>query len=347
MSSTGRSAVQIGAGFALLAACLFGVSTPLLRHFHAGPFVTASLLYTGAALASLPHRGVSSDTPIRIRNTPRIVAAALSGAVIAPACLAWGLSRTTATVGSLLLASEAFFTVALAALFYREPIGKRLGAALALITLASMVLVRGAGSASLGGLAGALAVMAACAAWALDNTIARPLADLDARQVVIAKSLMGALLSVAIALGFGETAPPYAVALGLIATGGLGYGVSLRCYLLAQRRIGAARTGSIFATAPFVGALAAWLTGQGEIDRSTVLAGCLVALGLYLQLRETHGHEHAHDAMDHEHAHRHDDGHHAHAHDPPVTGEHSHPHRHTPLRHTHPHGQDLHHRHGH
>jgi len=164
---------------------------------------------------------------------------------------------------------------------------------------------------------------------------------------VIAKSLMGALLSVAIALGFGETAPPYAVALGLIATGGLGYGVSLRCYLLAQRRIGAARTGSIFATAPFVGALAAWLTGQGEIDRSTVLAGCLVALGLYLQLRETHGHEHAHDAMDHEHAHRHDDGHHAHAHDPPVTGEHSHPHRHTPLRHTHPHGQDLHHRHGH
>lgn len=45
----------------------------------------------------------------------------------------------------------------------------------------------------------------------------------------------------------GEPAPASGAVLSLLALGATGYGLSLRLYLLAQRRIGAARTGSVFA----------------------------------------------------------------------------------------------------
>ena len=50
--------------------------------------------------------------------------------------------------------------------------------------------------------------------------------------------------------------------IALCVVGGLGYGFSLRFYLLAQRNFGAARTGSLFAIAPFIGAFAAFLLGE-------------------------------------------------------------------------------------
>jgi drug/metabolite transporter (DMT)-like permease len=345
-----RHPFRLGTALALLSASLFGMSTPLLRYFgaHAGPFTTAALLYAGAALASAP-RSHTSEAPLRKEHAPRVLVVAVFGAVVAPACLAWGLARTSGMLGSLLLASEAFFTALLAALFYREPIGARLGAALAVISLASALLVHGASSTGAGTL-GALAVLGASLAWALDNTLTRPLADLDPRQVVLAKAGAGALLSLVLASR--EALPTAGAAAGLLVTGGLGYGVSLRLYLQAQRRIGAARTGSIFAVAPFVGAVAAWGAGDGVLDRYVLAASALVAIGLTLHLREQHSHEHAHPEMTHDHAHRHDDGHHDHDHEEGVSavdakGEHSHPHRHAPTRHAHPHAPDLHHRHGH
>ena len=48
--------------------------------------------------------------------------------------------------------------------------------------------------------------------------------------------------------------PSVATAIALFAVGATGYGLSLRFYLLAQRAFGAARTGSVFAFAPFIGA---------------------------------------------------------------------------------------------
>jgi hypothetical protein len=145
----------------------------------------------------------------------------------------------------------------------------------------------------------------------------------------------------------GEPWPHAGAAVALVACGAVGYGLSLRLYLRAQRVIGAARTGSVFAAAPFLGAVAAWGLGERTGGASTLAAGALCVLGIWLHLTETHGHEHTHDCMDHEHAHRHDDGHHDHRHDEMPRGEHSHPHRHEPMAHSHPHGPDVHHRHGH
>jgi drug/metabolite transporter (DMT)-like permease len=180
--------------------------------------------------------------------------------------------------------------------------------------------------------------------WALDNALARPLADRDPASVVLAKGALGACLSGTVAWVTGD-APPRAAALaGIFACGAIGFGVSLRLYLLAQRRMGAGRTASVFAVAPFVGALVAAAMGEGA---STALGGAavLMAIGVYLHVTEVHAHWHQHEPTFHDHAHRHDDGHHAHHHDPMPEGEHSHPHQHEAHDHVHAHAEDLHHRH--
>jgi hypothetical protein len=135
--------------------------------------------------------------------------------------------------------------------------------------------------------------------------------------------------------------------MALFAIGATGYGLSLRFYLLAQRAFGAARTGSVFAFAPFIGASFAVALGDRSASGLMVLGSVLMLAGVVLHLAESHGHAHEHEALEHEHAHRHGDGHHDHHHDPMPAADHSHGHRHAPLRHQHPHVPDAHHGHRH
>jgi ABC-type nickel/cobalt efflux system permease component RcnA len=131
----------------------------------------------------------------------------------------------------------------------------------------------------------------------------------------------------------------------------LGYGLSLRFYLLAQRAFGAARTGSVFAFAPFIGAMGAFAFGDRSMGWTMLAAGALMLAGVALHLIESHSHPHTHEVLEHEHAHSHDpkqaDGHHMHTHDVLSTGSHSHPHKHEPMQHAHPHVPDVHHGHAH
>jgi drug/metabolite transporter (DMT)-like permease len=247
----------------------------------------------------------------------------------------------------LLLNLEAVFTVMLAAAFYREPVGRRVAVAASLMLSGGALLAwRGGESGASSGL-GLLAVACASLCWALDNTLTRPLADVDPRAVVFWKGVLGAGLSIAAAWLFGDAWPRTAAVLALLTCGATGYGLSLRLYLRAQRMLGAARTGSLFALAPFVGAAVAFALGDRANIALVLASAAFFGLAVYLHVTETHGHHHVHDALEHEHTHRHDDGHHTHTHDPLVTGEHSHPHRHEAGDHDHPHGADLHHRHGH
>jgi drug/metabolite transporter (DMT)-like permease len=351
--------IAAGTLLALVSALLFGASTPAVQRLGKGlgPFSTAALLYAGAAgfaaLALAAGRrgtvpGVRRDAPLRARHLPRLVAVAVAGALLAPAALAWGLSRSSGVAASLLINLEGVFTLVLGAWIHHEHVGRRVGLAVAVMTAGGALVVlgaRGSGGAELWGLA---AVTLATLCWAVDNTLARPLADLDPAAVVAAKGGLGAALSIALAALSGDPFPRSpAPAAGLLLVGALGYGLSLRLYLLAQRRLGAGRTASVYAVAPFAGAAVAGLAGQPFGGASSLAGGALLAVGVALHLTEHHEHTHAHDALDHEHAHRHDDGHHDHVHDPLPEGEHSHLHRHEAVEHDHEHAPDLHHGHRH
>jgi drug/metabolite transporter (DMT)-like permease len=338
-----------GGWFAVLAALAFGVTTPLIQALGRGigPSPSSALLYAGAALASgnpLGTSPVGKEARVRKAHVGRLLVTACFGAVAAPLCLTWGLQHTDGAGASLLLNIEAVFTVVFAWMFFRESIGRRVASGLAAMVAGGACLVLG-GERGAGLGWGALAIVGATLGWALDSVLSRPLADLNPTEVVRWKGTFGAVFALAIALGCASPFPTLERSLGLLACGATGYGLSLRLYLLAQRRIGAARTGSIFALAPFVGAATACLMGDRSANWATLGAAFLFASGVALQLTEVHNHRHSHESMEHEHVHRHDDGHHLH--DVLTAGEHSHVHRHEAQAHEHAHAPDLHHGHRH
>jgi drug/metabolite transporter (DMT)-like permease len=339
-----------GGLLALLAAVLFGVSTPLLQRVGqgAGPFTTAALLYAGAALIGLFLRQPSArEARLMSRDMPRLLAMAAFGAVIGPVALAWGLQRTSGTSASLMLTLEALFTALLAWRLYNETMDRRVWAAMMLLLAGGMVLVLDQSRSGTTQLAGLLAVMLATAAWGVDNTLSRTLAERDPGQVVLAKGALGVCATTVLAFANNEPLPTAWIVFGLLAIGATGYGLSLRFYLLAQRAFGAARTGSVFAFAPFIGAMFAVILGERGAGLLLALGSVLMLAGVLLHLMESHAHLHTHAALEHEHAHTHDDGHHTHVHTPMPTGAHSHRHQHAPVQHAHAHVPDAHHTHQH
>jgi drug/metabolite transporter (DMT)-like permease len=339
-----------GGLLALAAAALFGISTPLVQKFGAslGPFTTAALLYAGAALiGAVLRRPAQREAALRASDLPRVACMALFGAALGPVALAWGLQHTSGTSASLMLTLEAVFTAMLAWALYREVMDRRVWLAMLLLLLGGVVLVLDRGQQGGVQLWGLLAILVATAAWGLDNTLSRGVADRDPAQVVLAKSMLGVAITTGLAIVSGETRPTPLAAAALLGIGATGYGASLQLYLLAQRTFGAARTGSVFAFAPFIGALFALLLGDRSASWGIAMGGALMLLGVLLHLMESHEHEHEHEALEHEHAHSHDDGHHDHRHDPMPVGPHSHLHRHDAGRHSHPHVPDAHHGHRH
>lgn len=339
-----------GGLLALLAAALFGLSTPMVQSLGkgVGSFTTAALLYAGAAVVAWVLRQPGAqEAGIKKSDWPRLFAMAGTGAVIGPVALAWGLQHTSGSSASLMLTLEAVFTAVLAWRWYGETLDKRVVAAVALMLAGGVVLVIEQGTLGQVQLWGLLAVMLATVAWGVDNTLSRGVADRDPGQVVLVKAVLGSVCTLALATLFDEPIPMVTTAMGLVAVGATGYGLSLRFYLLAQRTFGAARTGSVFAFAPFIGAIGALALGDRSGSGLMVAAGALMLLGVLLHLMEAHGHEHTHDELEHEHAHRHDDGHHDHAHATMPTGTHSHWHKHEPVTHSHAHVPDAHHGHSH
>lgn len=335
---------------ALGAAVLFGVSTPLVQRFGVGigSFSTAALLYAGAALVgALIRQPIEREARVQRGDARRLILMALFGAGIGPVALAWGLQRTSGTSASLMLTLEAVFTAVLARLWYHETLDRRVTVAMTLLTLGGMALVLDRAQAGSNQMAGLLTVMVATAAWGVDNTLSRALADRDPGQVVMYKGAIGAAATTVFAIAFGEPAPALWAAAALVAVGATGYGLSLRFYLLAQRAFGAARTGSVFAFAPFVGALFAVLLGERSASPWMSGGAALMIAGIVLHLVERHSHEHEHVSLEHEHAHVHDDGHHDHAHEGMPAGSHSHVHSHEPTCHAHAHVPDEHHTHRH
>lgn len=346
------SSLRNGIVAAALSALSFGVSAPAVARLgvDVGPFATAALLYAGALGSSWAMSGFAARAPIALlrRHGVRLLLIAALGAALGPAAFAWGLQRAGATSGSLLLNFEAIFTAVLAWQLFAEPFGMRFGTALAAMAIGGAVLaVDGVRQAEVNTF-GLLAIVFATSCWALDNTLTRSLSEEPPLLVVAAKSALGATLAFALSRALGEPAPRSASQYALLLlVGAVGYGLSLRLYLEAQARIGAARTASVFALAPFVGAFVAWSFGDRALGWGGALSVPFFALGAYLHLTERHQHLHRHEAVEHEHAHRHDDGHHLHTHEPPVIGEHTHRHRHEAMEHDHDHAPDLHHRHEH
>lgn len=339
---------------ALLAAALFGGSTPFVKLLigDTAPLVLAGLLYLGSGL------GLAVARLLRDRNWQ---ASGLSGSdwfwfggpivfggVLAPFLLVFGLVGTGAGTASLLLNLEAVLTAALAWVVFKEHADRRIVAGMALIVAGGVALSWPSGETAVGELSGPLAIMGACLCWAIDNNLTRKVSTSDAVFIAGAKGLVAGVVNLGLALVLGYSLPVWPLTGATMVVGMLGYGLSLVLFVRALRELGTSRTGAYFSTAPFVGAaLSILLLGEATPTRFWV-AAVLMGLGVWLHLSERHGHEHTHESMIHSHEHTHDE-HHQHVHDSPCDGQepHSHPHSHSPLHHSHGHFPDIHHRHRH
>jgi len=344
-----RTQIRRGVGLAAVAALTFGATVPLLKFASAGVgvFTSGGLLYLGAAVvagAAVAWRRPPGGGLLRAGALGRLLGLALLGAVCAPALLVAGVKRTDAVTTSLLLTLEAPFTMLLAWLLFREHLGRRALIAAALVLAGALLAAAPSGAPGRAG-SGTALVAGAMLVWALDNIVSRTFADRDPLSIIAGKGLLGGGLSIAAAALVGEPRPPIAAIAAIGAIGAVGYGVSLFCYLRAQSLIGAARTASVFAAAPFIGSVTALALGAPWPGAALAGAAALMLAGVWLHASERHHHAHRHEAIRHEHVHTHDDGHHTHTHDPMPSGPHSHVHEHDAVTHDHEHGEDLHHRH--
>jgi len=341
---------QTGVPAALGAALLFGAGTPfakLLLH-NVNPWLLAGLLYLGSGVGLTLYRRLTRAPAVRLprHEAPWFIGAIVSGGVIGPVLLMLGLTGMPASGASLLLNAEGVFTALLAWFAFKENFDHRIALGMVAIVAGALIL-SWPGEAHFAGMWPALAVVSACFAWGIDNNLTRKVSLTDATWIASIKGLAAGSVNLALALMLGASLPPLPNLGGAMVVGFLAYGVSLALFVVALRHLGTARTGAYFSVAPFFGALLALAMGE-PITLPLLLAGGLMALGIWLHLTERHEHEHTHEALEHEHEHVHDE-HHQHDHGYPVAPgtKHRHQHRHDVLTHIHPHFPDSHHRHKH
>jgi drug/metabolite transporter (DMT)-like permease len=347
--------------YGLLAAALFGASTPLAKRLveDISPFLLAGILYLGSGLGLTLLRVIRDRgwraPEIATIEWPWLLSAIGFGGVIAPVALMFGLSQTGAATASLLLNLETVLTAVIAWVVFREPADRRIVLGMLAIVLASVLLslpsaAPGPTSAANPGntVLGPAAVALACLCWAIDNNLTRKVSASDAVFIAACKGLIAGLVNSLIAWQFAVSLPAAELIVAAAALGFVGYGVSLVLFVLALRGLGAARTGAYFSTAPFVGAAMALLVLGEPTPRGFWVAAALMSFGVWLHLSERHEHEHRHEALEHSHQHDHDE-HHQHEHDPPYQSNkpHAHRHSHPESVHRHVHAPDIHHQHNH
>lgn len=285
MKTREKSAV----GMAVLAAALYALNAPVSKLLlgHVPSTVMAALLYLGAGAGLLLVRLVqkrlgraSGEQPLSAKDLPYTVGMVLLD-IAAPIALMVGLTMTTAANASLLNNFEIVATSVIALCVFKEAVSKRLWLAIALVTLSSIILT----AEDMSGFrfsAGSLFVLLACVCWGFENNCTRMLSAKDPLEIVVIKGFGSGLGALTIALALGERLPAPAYALGALLLGFVAYGLSIFCYIHAQRVLGAAKTSAYYALAPFIGAALSLAIFRQLPSLSFLAALAIMGMGTYL-----------------------------------------------------------------
>ncbi len=341
--------------FAILAAILYGFSSPLSKILllNVSPILMASLLYFGAGIGMLFVNFILSyfkkehlkESKMTKNDFPYVIGMVLLD-ILAPILLMLGLTMTNASNVSLLNNFEIVATSMIAMFFFKETIGKRMGWAILFIVIAGVVLSF-EDFTQFHFSIGSLLVICASICWGLENNLTRMLSLKNPLQIVVVKGLGSGFGSFVIALFLRQFTTEWVYLLYALLLGFVAYGMSLFFYIRAQRDLGATRTSTFYAAAPFVGVLLSVIILRESISFQFIFALIIMLFGTYLAVSEKHNHLHIHEMLLHDHLHAHDDLHHNHDHESSVIGEHRHVHEHEVIEHDHPHTPDSHHKHSH
>jgi drug/metabolite transporter (DMT)-like permease len=231
-------------------------------------------------------------------------------------------------------------------IIFKEAIGTRLWIAITLITI-SGILLSVSDFTKLSFSTGSVFVAAACLCWGFENNFTRMLSLKNPVQIVVVKGFGAGASSLAIAFALKQYSNNLVYILITMALGFVAYGLSIFFYIKAQRDLGATRTSSYYAAAPFIGVIISWVFLHEKITFLFLFAFSIMLAGTFFIISEKHKHSHIHVEIAHEHKHNHQDGHHLHHHDTEIIEEHNHEHIHENIAHKHSHTPDMHHKHTH
>jgi drug/metabolite transporter (DMT)-like permease len=341
---------------ALLAALLFGASAPLAKLLlkDIAPVMMAGFLYLGSGIGLVIFQYLLNHTKLKIKQEAKLekkdlgwlLGAVIFGGILAPILLMISLKVTPASTSSLLLNFEGVATTVIAIILFKESISPKIGLAILLITVASILLTWDFGN-HWGLTIGALGILGACACWGLDNNFTRNISLKNPFTIVIIKGLVAGSFSFLVSLLLRNQIPTLSIILLALLLGFICYGLSIVLFVFAMRSMGSARTSAYFASAPFIGTILSFVVLHEIPGVMFFVSVPLMILGTFFLFKEEHDHTHVHLELEHTHKHHHKDIHHQHDHSDLEIGDlvHSHPHKHQKMEHSHPHLPDIHHRH--
>lgn len=286
---------QKGIFFAILAAALYALNSPcsklLLNEIPST--MLAGLLYLGAGsgllivgLISGKFRTSKKDSEEHLSKTdaPYVIGMVVLD-IAAPICLLYGLGRTSAANAALLNNFEIVVTSIIALCIFKEVITKRLWTAIGLVTLASLLLSYEDLS-SIEFSYGSLFILAACICWGFENNCTRKISNKSPLEIVIIKGFCSGSGSLIIAFFTGErVSVGYSIFIALL-LGFAAYGLSIYFYIYAQRFLGASRTSTFYAFAPFIGAGLSIAIFKEKLSVIFCIAAVLMFLGAFMAARD-------------------------------------------------------------
>lgn len=250
-----------GALYAVLAAALYAVHIPFSKQLldHVPAAMLAGLLNLGAGIgmAALWAAGrLTGGLPRGERFGTADLRYILGMIVLdmaAPILLLNGLGRITAANAALLGNFEMAVTAVAAFLLFGKAASKRLWCAIGLVIVASVMLSCEISGSSLTFSPGSALVLGAYVCWGLKNNCTQMLAEKDPLKIVLIKGLCAGAALVGIGMFSGQHVPYGKILIIILFLGFVSFGLSAFCYTSAQRALGAARTSTLYAAAPFIG----------------------------------------------------------------------------------------------
>ena len=241
---------------AVLAALLYALSTPFLKLTLTvvEPVFLAGLLYFGAGVGMLLMCMFTKESlPFAKKQYPYVIGMILLD-VLAPILLLYGLRLSVAENAALLNNFEIVATSVFAFFIFKEKISIRLRYAIVIITLASILLSIENLQSSLSFSFGSVLIILATMVWGLENNFTRNLSDNSPIKITAIKGTFSGLSSILLAYFFNQMTWDVSLILLSMLLGFITYGLSIMFYIYAQRSLGASKTSSFYALAPFLGA---------------------------------------------------------------------------------------------
>lgn len=323
--------------YALLAAVFYAINVPISKILlkDVGPTTMAALLYLGAGigigiLSLFNTKDREKSERLSKKDLPFVIGMIVLD-IAAPIFLMLGISYGSSANASLLGNFEIVATTVIALFIFKEAVSKRLWAAIALITLSS-ILLSFEGTDSFSFSFGSLFVLAATVCWGFENNCTRNISSKSTYEIVVLKGVFSGLGAFVIALIKRESMPGIWYIGAVLILGFVAYGLSIFLYVRAQNVLGAAKTSAYYAVAPFVGAFLSFVVLREKLSWMYFIALIVMLGGAALVVADTLIRHHVH-AHQHTFTHTHDGITHTHT----VTHSHDHNHYVTDNKHRHHH----------